>query len=104
MTNPCDVECVKIALLVLAEMIFEGGKQVLCTLMNQILSGPIKALLICACNVEDVVPPFCVVRMRNQARGLKYTLAASLKTEPQESTNPYLLRFAEVDYLQPMKG
>jgi hypothetical protein len=39
----------------------------------------------------------CLVRVRNQAGGLRYTLAVSLKAGTGGSCDSYLLRFAEVD-------
>lgn len=86
-----------IAPLVLAEAVVEEGRQVLDSLIDQDVSGQIKNLLICTCNLEQCIPPLCVVRVRNQSRGLGYALAVSLKAETGGFTGPYLLRFAEVD-------
>jgi len=90
-------EDVRLAPLILAEAVIEGGKQALFSLLDEHLSDQSKGLLMCACNMIGCMPPLCMVRMRRRKGGLKSTLAVSLNTEMKSFFGPYLLRFAEVD-------
>ena len=90
-----DKKVMQVAPLILSEAVVEGGNPVLYSLVGQGVSEPVKALLICLCNLEQCMPSLCVVRVRNLAGGLRFALAVSLKTEG--GISPYLLRFAEVD-------
>ena len=92
-----DEQMLKVLPLILAECMIESGPQVVYALVAEYTTDSAKDMLICLCNLENIIPPLSVVRLRERAGGLKSELAVCLRCAQNRDFSPYLLRFAHVD-------
>ncbi|MDA0708716.1 MAG: ABC transporter transmembrane domain-containing protein [bacterium] len=83
--------------LALAESVIESGKRAILDLATLPTTQPIKDMVICLLNKEDLVPPRSIVRLSNSKNGMNCELAVSLCHSTEEESTPYLLRFAQLD-------
>ncbi len=83
--------------LILAEGVVEGEQWVMDGLVTEGMNDEVKDLFICLCNLEHMIPPLAVVRLRHREHGLRSELAVRLRCDKDQRFEPFLLRFAQVD-------